>query len=262
VAPGETPNRAPAALAALTSAGVRRVPAPTTPPGTWAMARITSRAAGVRRVTSSAGRPPLTSASARGRAWARSSITRTGMTGARRQISAGVMGLSFGVVHGETGGHTACNQGVGGASSALLNHEGRARSHHQRRPFGGWADVLAEGCEQLSPDAEAVRRQVGLGQRAAVEIGDQCRQRAGAASSRTTSPSRSRASGPPCRRLGRDMDRGGHLARGPRHAPVGDQRHLQPAVLQAPTGWASANAVPACRWRAAPGSGRRRWCRW
>ncbi len=52
------------------------------------------------------------------------------------------------------------------------------------------------------------------------------------ASSRTMSPSRSRASGPPQRGLGRDMDRGGHLARGPRHPAVGHQRHLQPAVLQ------------------------------
>ena len=101
VAPGETPNIAPAALAALTSAGVSSVPAPTTPPGTCDMARIASSAQAVRRVTSSAGKPPATSARARGAAWARSSITSTGTTGARRQISsalidcwAGVMGIS------------------------------------------------------------------------------------------------------------------------------------------------------------------------
>ncbi len=85
--PGETPNRAPAALASFTSRGVSSVPAPTTPPSTSAMARITSSAAGVRSVTSSTGSPPATSASASGTAWPASFTTSTGITGASPQIS-------------------------------------------------------------------------------------------------------------------------------------------------------------------------------
>ena len=46
------------------------------------------------------------------------------------------------------------------------------------------------------------------------------------------SPSRSRAIGAAVRGLGRDMDRRRHLARGAGHAPVGDQRDLEAAVLQ------------------------------
>ncbi len=103
VAPGETPKVAPAAFAALTSAGVKSVPAPTMPPGTSAMARIASSATGVRSVTSSAGRPPATSASARGRACARSSITSTGTTGARRQISAALADCWAGVMAAPSG---------------------------------------------------------------------------------------------------------------------------------------------------------------
>mmetsp|Transcript_22913 Transcript_22913/g.38482 ORF Transcript_22913/g.38482 Transcript_22913/m.38482 type:complete len:250 (+) Transcript_22913:670-1419(+) len=98
VAPGETPKVAPASLAALTSAGVSSVPAPTMPPGTSAMARITSRAAGVRRVTSSAGKPPATRASASGLAWATSSTTSTGTIGAALQISRALTLADWGVM--------------------------------------------------------------------------------------------------------------------------------------------------------------------
>jgi hypothetical protein len=88
VAPGETPKLAPAALAASTSLGVNKVPAPTTPPATCAISRIASRAAGVRSVTSSTGSPPATSARASACAVLASSTTRTGMTGASRQSCA------------------------------------------------------------------------------------------------------------------------------------------------------------------------------
>src|SRR3989338_2204065 len=113
VAPGETPNFAPAALAALTSAGVSKVPAPTTPPSTSDIARIASSAQGVRSVTSSAGNPPATKACAKGAAWARSSITRTGTTGARRQISAALADCSAGGISGSFGP----NGGGGGGAA-------------------------------------------------------------------------------------------------------------------------------------------------
>src|SRR6056297_1752556 len=98
VAPGETPNPAPASTAFATSSGVSSVPAPTTPPSTAAISRMASSAAGVRSVTSSAGRPPATSARASGAAWAACSTTSTGITGAMRQMSRALSLASVGVI--------------------------------------------------------------------------------------------------------------------------------------------------------------------
>ena len=82
VRPGDTMKRAPALRLASRSASCRTVPAPTIAPFTIAISRIASSATGVRNVTSSARRPPATSASAIGRASATFSITSTGITGA------------------------------------------------------------------------------------------------------------------------------------------------------------------------------------
>ena len=98
VAPGETPKVAPASIAARTSCGVSSVPAPTRPPGTRAISRIASSAAGVRSVTSRARSPPATRASAKGRACVASSTTSTGMTGARAQTSRAARLESWGVM--------------------------------------------------------------------------------------------------------------------------------------------------------------------
>ena len=92
VNPGETMNSAPAAMALSKPGMSTMVPAPTIAPGTFFISAIASNAAAVRNVTSSTGNPPATKASAMARAWAASSITSTGMTGAVRMIfSIGVM---------------------------------------------------------------------------------------------------------------------------------------------------------------------------
>ncbi len=89
VQPGLTRKRAPAATVSATCAGEITVPAPTTAPGTSeAIARIASRAAAVRSVTSIAGSPPATRARASGTASAASSRTTTGTTGARSSTEA------------------------------------------------------------------------------------------------------------------------------------------------------------------------------
>ena len=87
VRPGLTTKRAPAATAWSNWRGFSTVPAPTVAPATSLIARMASSATGVRSVTSSAGRPPATSASANGRAVARSSTTMTGITGASAMMS-------------------------------------------------------------------------------------------------------------------------------------------------------------------------------
>ena len=91
VRPGLTMNFAPAAILASRSVGLSTVPAPMMAPSTLAISAITSSAAGVRRVTSRTVRPPRTRASAIGRAYATSSTTSTGMTGAARMMSSIVM---------------------------------------------------------------------------------------------------------------------------------------------------------------------------
>ena len=58
--------------------------------------------------------------------------------------------------------------------------------------------------------------------------------------------------------FGRDVDGRRHLARRAGHAAVGHQRDLKAALLQHAPAAASACAVPACRWRAGPGSAPRR----
>ena len=98
VAPGDTPNVAPALTAFFTSCGVSRVPAPTTPPSTFAISEMTSKATGVRNVTSNTGRPPATNASAKGRAVAISSNTSTGITGASLQSASAFMLAASGVI--------------------------------------------------------------------------------------------------------------------------------------------------------------------
>ena len=84
VEPGLTRNSALAWTDAATSAGVSIVPAPTTASGTSAtMHVIDARAHLVRSVTSRTVRPPATRARASGTATASSSMTMTGITGAR-----------------------------------------------------------------------------------------------------------------------------------------------------------------------------------
>jgi hypothetical protein len=92
VAPGETANFAPAATDLSNCASVSTVPTPTTASGTSsAMARIACSPAPVRNVTSITGSPPFTKARASGTACFTSSTTITGMTGARRRMSARFM---------------------------------------------------------------------------------------------------------------------------------------------------------------------------
>ncbi len=86
--PGLTANFAPASAQRSRSRGFSTVPAPGMAPSTsWAMRRMAPMAAGVRRVTSSIGRPPATRARPSGTAWASSSMVSTGTTGARVSIS-------------------------------------------------------------------------------------------------------------------------------------------------------------------------------
>ena len=88
VAPGDTPNIAPADLALRTCVGVSSVPTPAIAPSTSAIAAIASSAASVRRVISKAGKPPATKARAKGWASSSRSIVKTGMTGAVAQTLA------------------------------------------------------------------------------------------------------------------------------------------------------------------------------
>ena len=90
---------------------------------------------------------------------------------------------------------------------------------------------VAQHREQLAAGAERRRR---VGRRVARRRGRRRPPRAGRVRphSRIMSPSRSRASGPSGKRLGRDVDRRRHLAAGARHAPVGDQRDAMAAVLE------------------------------
>src|SRR6478752_4497763 len=127
VAPGETRKDAPASWAALARSGVVTVPAPTAISETSdAIARIASRATGVRSVSSMTGRPPATSARATGTAWSTDSTTTTGTTGAMDRRS--------GVDNGELLG----GRGDGG-------EDGGARV--------GRADGRAEGGEELPAGA-------------------------------------------------------------------------------------------------------------
>src|ERR1700674_2659 len=104
VSPGLTPNRAPAAIDLSKSAGSEIVPTPTMASFTsLAMARIASSATRGRRVISSTRTPPATNALAKGTAFARSSMTITGMTGPTRISSRGVMIFEVLRVHGDGG---------------------------------------------------------------------------------------------------------------------------------------------------------------
>ena len=86
VRPGDTMNSAPAAIAHSRPGTSMIVPAPTIAPGTFFISAIASKAAAVRKVTSSTRSPPATSAAAISRACEASSMTSTGMTGAVRMI--------------------------------------------------------------------------------------------------------------------------------------------------------------------------------
>ena len=86
--PGLTRNFAPASTAAWICAGSTMVPAPTWAPGTLrAISAMASSAAGVRSVTSMAGRPPATSARACATPSATSRTVSTGITGASCMIA-------------------------------------------------------------------------------------------------------------------------------------------------------------------------------
>ena len=86
--PGLTPNCAPASMAAFTCDGSRIVPAPTSASGqAWRMARMQSRAHGVRSVISMRGSPPSTSARASDTASSTESATATGTTRLCRSCS-------------------------------------------------------------------------------------------------------------------------------------------------------------------------------
>ena len=81
--PGLTPKRAPASMAWRNWRSSSTVPAPTIASGTSrAMAASASSATPVRKVISSTGSPPFTSARASGTASASRSMVSTGMTGA------------------------------------------------------------------------------------------------------------------------------------------------------------------------------------
>ena len=79
--PGETPNTAPADLAASAWAGLSMLPAPTTHPETEEIRSMAANAISVRRVTSMTCNPPSANADASGIASASFEISKTGMTG-------------------------------------------------------------------------------------------------------------------------------------------------------------------------------------
>ena len=98
----------------------------------------------MRSVTSIAGRPPRTSASASGTASSRSSITTTGMTGA------------------------SATTFFDGERSCVSNHHLGGRRSEHRRAVVRAADALAERREQLA--ARAVRRVLGQPRLALAEV--------------------------------------------------------------------------------------------
>ena len=129
------------------------------------------------------------------------------------------------------------------------------------RPASARSDVAAERREQLAPDADARWRPDRRPPACARPTPpDRPARRAGRPRrrARMMSPSRSLAIGPPSAASGRHVDRRRHLARGARHAAVGDQRDLAARGPAARRAAASACAAPACRWPAGPGSAPRR----
>ena len=175
------------------------------------MARMQSSAAGVRSVTSSAGKPPATSASARGRARTASSSTSTGMTGARparsrvaRDWSAGVMGI--------LGARTTVQTTVAAPVSALETPARNGAKSSRPRPKALASGVEGRGVavgHALGQDVQGPGLGVVADHVAVAQLGDQP------------------AGGP----LGGDMDRRRHLARCARHAPIGHQRDLVTPAL-------------------------------
>ena len=96
------------------------------------------------------------------------------------------------------------------------------------------AGHLPEAGEQLAAEAD-VRWPTGrvrCGRAASSSAGTNTSSVPASASSRIMSPSCSWPIGAALQRFRRHMDRRRHLAGGARHAPVGDQRHLVPAILQ------------------------------
>src|SRR4051794_19604460 len=215
VRPGLTMKRAPASMAASRSQGLSTVPAPTTAPSTRAIARITSRAAGVRRVTSRAVSPPSTRARAIGSAWLASSTTRTGITGTER-ISASMLIVDMGFSEDVWFGSASEAGGGEHRGGTLLGpvrpvaHEGeelapRARGGGRRRRRLAGGEFL-----RVDEHLEAPLRRAEPHDVAVADPADR----------------------PAADRLRAEMDRGRDLAGGARHAPVRHQRDLVAAVLQ------------------------------
>ena len=78
----------------------------------------------------------------------------------------------------------------------------------------------------------AVAREISFGHGPRIEIDTQNLQRAMGRIQPDDVAVLQLADGSATGRLGRDMDRGRHLARGPRHPPIRDQRHFQPPILK------------------------------
>ncbi len=246
--------------------------------------RITSSAALVRSVTSSAGRPPFTSASARGRLCAipRSPAPGSPGRGGRSRPRGGF--ARRGVIGGtpfwasrlrqmsDASGGDISAKDESRASRLCLGPPKRGRQgaftlggHRRPRLYRRPSDdghifhlvkksspkarkslshttraapsVASPACWRKQRKARGPSRtrsrQIRLDGRAAVEIGGQHGERACHRNrGRTTSPSRSRASGPPIAASGQTWIAAGTLPRGSRHPPVRHQRHPQPPVLQ------------------------------
>ena len=154
----------------------------------------------VRSVTSIAGRPPRTSASASGTASSTSSITTTGTTGARETSSSTVMRTRV----SRTGSNTEA------PASGRPTRSRKAANSSRPVP---WV-AAARNAGSRSPRSTSTSS------------------RPLSASTRTTSPSRRRDSGPPAAASGRAVDRRRDLARGAAHATVGDERDAVAAVHQ------------------------------
>ena len=110
-----------------------------------------------------------------------------------------------------------------------------AKMADRAAPSSAGPTAGAEGREQLAAEAVVVVVEVGrdgLAGRPRRPRRPGPRAAPASASRRTMSPSRTLAIGPPSTASGVRWMAAGHLARGARHAAVGDQRHLAAAVLQ------------------------------
>ncbi len=181
------------------------VPEPTIASFTSAlMARMQSGAALVRKVISRTGRPPPTSALASGTASATSSMTSTGMTGARRRRAQDLFAVRPSL-HPEN-------------RSALI----------------GATDLTAEGHESSRPTPKSLADKSAVtGARDAHSAAStSTSRRPDTASSLTMSPSQILAIGAAIGGFRSHMDGGRHFAGSARHAAVGDERHAMPPILE------------------------------